>query len=115
MNHVFRPFLHHFVLVFFDDILIYIKTWTSHLSHVNQVLHLLSKNQIFLKQYKFSFSALEVEYWGHIVGKDGVHVDPNKIESKQDYPHPKTLKILRDFMDIPSSYFEGIFIAGNKI
>jgi hypothetical protein len=42
MNHVFHPFLHHFVLVLFDDILIYSKTWKSHLTHVDQVLHLLS-------------------------------------------------------------------------
>jgi hypothetical protein len=42
MNHVFRPFLRHFVLVFFDDILIYSKTWTDHLAHVDRVLHLLS-------------------------------------------------------------------------
>jgi hypothetical protein len=49
MNHVFRPFLRHFVLVFFDDILIYNKTWSSHLNHVDQILHLLSKHQCFLK------------------------------------------------------------------
>jgi hypothetical protein len=42
MNQVFHPFLHHFVLVFFDDILIYRKTWTDHLAHVDRVLHLLS-------------------------------------------------------------------------
>jgi hypothetical protein len=42
VNHVFHPFLLHFFLVFFDDILIYSKTWTSHLAHVDQVLHLLS-------------------------------------------------------------------------
>jgi hypothetical protein len=42
MNHVFRPFLLHFVLFFFDDILIYKKTWTDDLTHVDQVLHLLS-------------------------------------------------------------------------
>jgi len=48
-NHVFCPFLRPFVLVLFDDIIIYSKTWPSHLSHVNQVLHLLSKHQIFLK------------------------------------------------------------------
>jgi hypothetical protein len=55
MNHVFYPFLHHFVLVFFDDILIYSKTWTTHISHVDQVLHLLSQQQIFLKQSKCTF------------------------------------------------------------
>jgi hypothetical protein len=81
MNHVFRPFLHHFVLVFFDDILIYSKTWTYHLTRVDQVLCLLSQHQLFLKQPKCSFGASEVEYLGHLVGKDGIRVDPKKIES----------------------------------
>jgi hypothetical protein len=72
MNHVFHHFLYQFVLVFFDDIIIYNKNWTSHLAHVDQVLHLLSKNQIFHKQSKCAFGALEVEYLGHIVGKDGL-------------------------------------------
>ena len=49
MNHVFHPLLRHFVLVFFDDILIYRKTWTDHLAHVEQILHLLSQHQLFLK------------------------------------------------------------------
>jgi len=82
MNHVFHPFLRHFVLVLFDDILIYSKTWPSHLSHVNQVLHLLSKHQLFLKESKCAFGASKVEYLGHIVDKDGVQMDPKKIESK---------------------------------
>jgi hypothetical protein len=49
MNHVFHPFLRHCVLFFFDDILFYIKTWTCHLAHADQVLHLLSQHQHFLK------------------------------------------------------------------
>jgi hypothetical protein len=104
MNHLFCLFLHHFVLVFFDDILIYSKTWSSHLSHVNQVLHLLSKHQIFLKQSKCAFGASEVEYLGHIVNNDGVQVDPKKIESMQYCPHPKTLKRLRGFWGLMGYY-----------
>jgi hypothetical protein len=76
MNHVFRPFLRHFVLVFFDDILIYNKTWTDHLSHVDRALHLLSQHQLFLKQSKCAFGTSEVEYLGHFVGKNDVKVDP---------------------------------------
>jgi hypothetical protein len=104
MNHIFHPFLHHFVLVFFDDILIYSKIWTSHFSHVDQVLHLLSKHQLFLKQYKCSFGVSEVEYLGHIVGKDGVLVDLKKIEDMQDWPRPKNLKSLRVFLGSMSYY-----------
>jgi hypothetical protein len=81
MNHVFHHFLHHFVLVFFDDIFIYIKTWTYHLYYVDRLLHLLSQHQIFLKQSKCAFGTSEVEYLGHLVGKDGVRVDPKNIEA----------------------------------
>jgi hypothetical protein len=104
MNHVFHPFLHHFVLVFFDDILIYRKTWTDHLTHVDQVLRLLSQHQLFLKQSKCAFGASEVEYLGHLVGKDGIRVDPKNIEAMQDWPHPKTLKILRGFLGLTGYY-----------
>ena len=83
-----RGFTQYFVIVFFDDILIYSKTWTTHLSHVDRVLCLLSQHQLFLKQSKCVFRASEVEYLGHIVGKDGVWVDPKKIEAMQDWPSP---------------------------
>jgi hypothetical protein len=104
MNHVFRPFLRHFVLVFFDDILIYRKTSTDHLTHVDQVLCLLSQHQLFLKQSKCAFGASKVEYLGHLVGKDGVRVDLKKIEAMQDWPHPKTLKSLNGFLGLIGYY-----------
>jgi hypothetical protein len=84
MNHVFCPFLHYFVLDFFDDILIYRKTWTNHLAHVDRVLQRLSQQQLFLKQSKCAFGASEVEYLGHLVGKVGIRMDPKKIEVMQD-------------------------------
>jgi hypothetical protein len=104
MNHVFHPFLCHFVLVFFDDILIYRKTWTDHLTHVDQVLDLLSQHQLFLKQSKCAFGASEIEYLGHLVGKDGVRVDLKKIEAMQDWPHPMILKILHGFLGLTRYY-----------
>jgi hypothetical protein len=104
MNHVFHPFLCNFVLVFFDDILVYRETWTDPLTHVDQVLHLLSQHQLFLKQSKRAFGASEVEYLGHMVGKDGIRVDPKKIEAMQDWTHPKTLKILRGFLGLTGYY-----------
>lgn len=104
MNHVFHPFLRHFVFVIFYDILIYSKTWQAHLAHLGQVLHPLSKHQLFLKQSKCAFGASEVEYLGHIVGKDGVWVDLKKIKAMKDWPRPKTLKILRGFLGLMSYY-----------
>jgi hypothetical protein len=68
MNKILKPYLQKFVLVFFDDILIYNHTWDSHLLHVDKVLHLLQANQLFVKKTKCSFGTSEVEYLGHIVG-----------------------------------------------
>jgi hypothetical protein len=104
MNHVFCPFLCQFVLVFFDDILIYSKTWQSHLSHVDNILHLLLQHQIFLKQSKCAFGVAKVEYLGHRVGRTGVRVDPKNIEAMQAWPHPKTLKRLHGFLGLTGYY-----------
>jgi hypothetical protein len=100
MNHVFHPFLHHFVLVFLDDILIYSKTMITHLTHVDQVIYLLSQHQLFFKQSKFFSGASKVEYLGHIVGKDGVRVDPKKNEDMQDCPFPKNIDSLCGFLGL---------------
>jgi len=50
---------------------------------VDRVLHLLSQHQLFLEQSKCAFGTSEVEYLGHLVGKDGVKVDPKMIEAIQ--------------------------------
>jgi hypothetical protein len=65
---------------------------------VDQVLFLLSQHQLFLKQSNCAFGALEAEYLGHLVGKDGIKVDPKNIEAMKDWLHPKTLKNLHGFL-----------------
>ena len=80
MNHLLKPYLRKFVLVFFDDILIYSRTRARHLQHVDLLLQLLHKNKLFVKMSKCSFGMKEVEYLGHIVGHEGVKVDHKKIQ-----------------------------------
>eukprot|EP00253_Pinus_taeda_P020026 PITA_20026 len=67
MNSIFKPFLRKFVLVFFDDILIYNKSWKDHVEHVGRVLQLLEEKQLYAKRSKCFFGVQEVEYLGHIV------------------------------------------------
>jgi hypothetical protein len=67
MNHVFHTVLKKFVLVYFDDILVYSPSWTSHLDHLKVVLQLLSGHHLFVKLSKCSFVMGEVEYLGHVV------------------------------------------------
>jgi hypothetical protein len=71
---------------------------------VDQVLHLLSKNKLFLKQSKFAFDTFEVEYLDHIIGKDGVWVDSKTIEAMTDWPFPKTIKVLHGFLGLARYY-----------
>ena len=78
MNSIFKPFLRKFVLVFFDDILIYSKSWKDHVEHVDRVLQLLEEKQLYAKRSKCFFGVQEVEYLGHIVSHEGVKVDPSK-------------------------------------
>ena len=98
MNNIFKPLLQKFLLVFFDDIVIYSKAWESHIDHVDKSLQQLRDNQLFVKHSKYTFGVLEVEYLGHIVSHEGVRVDPMKVAVMQDCPHLKTLKSLRGFL-----------------
>ena len=72
MNTVLRPYLRKFVLVFFDDILIYSPSWMSHLQHAKAVLTALREQQL---RSKCSFTTSSVAYLGHIIFVDGVAMD----------------------------------------
>ena len=80
MNSVFTEVLRKFVLVFFDDILIYSKTWTDHVRHVEYVLEVLRTHQLLLKRVKCSFGTQEVGYLGHIISEKGVQVDQKNLK-----------------------------------
>ncbi|WVZ52497.1 LOW QUALITY PROTEIN: hypothetical protein U9M48_003551 [Paspalum notatum var. saurae] len=81
MNDILRPYLRRFVLVFFDDILIYSRTWAEHLQHISIVLHALRDHQLHLKRSKCSFGARSVAYLGHVISADGVAMDAAKVEA----------------------------------
>jgi hypothetical protein len=92
------------VLVFFDDILIYRKSWEDHIKHVDKVLQILENNQLYVKRSKCSFGKQEVEYLGHIVSREGVKVDPQKIQAITKWPIPKNIKSLRGFLGLTGYY-----------
>jgi hypothetical protein len=104
MNKLLNPYIWKFVLVFFNDILIYSRTWDSHLQHVYKVLQLLQDNQLFVKEFRCSFGMSEVEYLGHIVGREEVRMDPKNIQAMQDWLRPMTLKFLWGFLGLTGYY-----------
>ena len=70
-----RPYLRKFILVFFDDILIYSKTWAEHLHHLDLVMQLFSDHHLHAKKSKCVFGQKKVEYLGHIISAQGVRVE----------------------------------------
>jgi Reverse transcriptase (RNA-dependent DNA polymerase) len=81
MNKVFKSVIRRFVIVFFDDILIYNRSWAEHEEHVRTVLEILRQNKLNAKLSKCEFGTTQIEYLGHIIYEKGVSTDPKKIEA----------------------------------
>nr|KYP56180.1 Retrovirus-related Pol polyprotein from transposon opus [Cajanus cajan]KYP56181.1 Retrovirus-related Pol polyprotein from transposon opus [Cajanus cajan] len=91
MNHILRDCIGKFVVVYFDDILVYSKTLDEHLGHLRQVLIILRVNHLYANLEKCTFCQEQVNFLGFIVGKEGVQVDSEKIRAIQEWPTPKSV------------------------
>ena len=85
MNRVCKPYLDKFVIVFIDGILIYSETKSNHEQHLRLMLELLKKKQLYAKLSKCEFWLKEVQFLGHIVNDQGIHVDPKKIKAVKNW------------------------------
>ena len=83
MNTIFRPFLRQFIIVFFDDILIYSATLEDHVFHLEQAFQVLLQEQFVLKLAKCTFAQPQVEYLGHVVSSRGVEPVLAKVQAIQ--------------------------------
>ena len=104
VNHIFQHALRKYVLVFFDDILVYSSTWHEHLCHLEAVLKVLKENVLFTKLSKCAFGVLEIEYLGHIVSGEGVAMDATKVQAVLEWPTPLNIKQLRGFLGLTGYY-----------
>ncbi|GJU92661.1 putative reverse transcriptase domain-containing protein [Tanacetum coccineum] len=96
---VCKPYLDKFVIVFIDDILIYSKNKKEHEEHLRLILRLLKKEELYAKFSKCEFWLSKVQFLGHVIDSEGIHVDPAKIESIKDWASPKTPTEIRQFLE----------------
>ncbi|WOH08030.1 hypothetical protein DCAR_0727466 [Daucus carota subsp. sativus] len=104
MNDVFRPCLRRFVLVFFDDILVYSKTELEHTEHMQVALGLLAEHSLFANLKKCEFGKSKVGYLGHVISAQGVGVDQDKVQAVVEWPVPQNLRDLRGFLGLTGYY-----------
>lgn len=104
MNQVFTHYLRKFILVYFDDILIYSSSWKDHLLHLEEVFRTLRANKLIVKKSKCAFERTQVDYLGHINSVHGVAMDKQKESVVLNWPQPTTIKGLRGFLGLIGYY-----------
>lgn len=104
MNQLLRPFIGKFVVVYFDDILIYSSSFNEHIIHVKQVLTLLRKDSFYAASKKCVFMTPKVLFLGYVVSGEGIQVDESKVAAVQEWPTPTTITEVRSFHGLASFY-----------
>jgi hypothetical protein len=104
MNVTLSPGLRKFILVFFDDILIYSRTYEEHIKHLALVMQWLSDDSWKIKFSKCKFAQTSIAYLGHVISGQGVSTDSSKIQAIINWPLPKTVRDVRGFLGIAGYY-----------
>ena len=104
MNKVLDPLVHKCAVHFIDDVLIYSKTFDQHLLDIESVLQILHSNQLYAKESKCEWVKHQVKFLGHIIGEQGIAMDPDKVRSIVGWPTPQTVHDVRSFMGLAGYY-----------
>lgn len=110
MTSVLSKYLDQSVVVFIDDLLIYSRTKEEHEEHLQIILQVLREHKLYAKFNKYEFFKDHIKYLGHVISKDGISVDPDKIKAIINFPVPKDVSDVRSFMGITGYYRK--FIEG---
>jgi hypothetical protein len=104
MNHVLRVFIGKFVVVYFDDILIYSCTIEEHIEHIKMVLEVLRTEKLYNNLEKCTFCTSRVVFLGFVVSGQGVKVDETKVEAIKNWPTPVNVSQVRSFHGLAGFY-----------
>jgi len=104
INNIFSNFLDICVMIYLDDILIYLYNMSKHHQHIKEVLKCLHKASLYAKAEKCEFYSESVKYLGYIFSSSGLTMSDNKIKIIQDWPEPKKVKDIQSFLGFANFY-----------
>ena len=104
MTQLLQPYIGKFVVVYFDDILIYSRNNTEHLQHLEAICQLLRRERFYLNLKKCTFMSDYVIFFGYVVSAQGIKMDPDKVKAILDWPIPTTLTEVRSFHGLANFY-----------
>ena len=102
MNEVLKEFIGKFFIVYLDDILIFSQTREEHLRHLKYVVERLQQEKLLINMKKCSFMKSELVYLGFVISRDGLKMDPEKIEAIVNWSSPKNIFEVRSFHGLAS-------------
>ncbi|GJR21214.1 putative reverse transcriptase domain-containing protein [Tanacetum coccineum] len=111
MNRVCKPYLDKFVIMFIDDILVYSKDKEDHGKNLKIIFELLKKDRLYAKFSKCDFWLDSVQLLGHVIDRNGVHVDPAKIKAIRNWDAPTMPTKVRQFLGLAGYYQSASILA----
>jgi Reverse transcriptase (RNA-dependent DNA polymerase) len=104
LNGIFSDLLDVYVIIYLDDILIFSGNKDDHFRHVSEVLKQLRKHGLYANGKKCDFHSESVDYLGHMIGPNGLQIDPAKVKVIQDWPEPRKVKDIQSFLGFANFY-----------
>ena len=105
MNHVSRMHIGLLVVVYFDDFLVYNRTFDDHVEHRRALFETLYNTKLYEKLKKCHFCQENVVFFGYIIFSSGVNVDKEKIKVIKDWSKPTSIVDVRSFHGLASFYW----------
>ena len=104
MTHVLNPFIGKFLVVYFDDILVYSRSKEEHIGNLRQVFDTLREAKLYVNLKKCDFLQTSVLFLGFIISAQGISADPEKVRAIREWPQPKTISKIRSFHGLATFY-----------